>query len=201
LSDLETNFDESYEPSSGLFGEYFDANGEVTVEILPFLDITEEEQSTFMTSLKQQEEAIRKNKEKNRNVISVATIFKNLPHRNRSFLKRHRNSSLLYKTDSQLFDFLNSDLEMIEILNSDPYERLMIHSICKFYNLNSHSKNKNGKKLVLIKKKLKQDINENGLYYMESLSSFLESLYQKESEDDEDFSSDEEQDSDGLYNI
>jgi len=205
--DFDKDFDESYEPSAGIFGEYFDEHGEVTIEILPFLDITEEEQLIFINNMKQQEESIRKNRAKNRSVISVKTIFKNLPHRNRSFLRHHQGTSLLFKMDSQLFEFLNSEQETLEIMNSDSYERLMIHSICKFYNLNSHSKIKKGEKLVVIKKKLKNIKHESGVY-LESLSSFLESVSQKaefsEDSDNEDFSSNDEEEEedqthDGLY--
>jgi len=189
LSDLETNFDETYEPAAGLFGEYFNEFGELKEEMLPFIDITESEELLYLNSLKKQEETNKNNKEINRNVVSSSSSFKNIPRRNRSFLKRHHQTTLLYKIDSLLFDFLSSESDMIEIENSCSYERLMIHSICKFYNLASHSINKKGKKKVVIKKRQKSKLEQ---HHLESLSTFLESIAHSESEETDEESSEEE---------
>jgi len=182
-SDGDAEFDESYEPAFGYFGQVF-ANGELDQKILTILDITEEEQRLYLNfdgrkpSLKQKQDS-----------GNAVSCWKSLPRRNKNILKKFSDHILLTDIDNIIYEFVAFDNTLeVEVALNNSFQRLLLHSVCRFYNLVSYSINQNSSRVVIVKKRVDP-------YVSMSLSSFLCTNFPRKSyfddgDDVDDFSED-----------
>eukprot|EP01130_Rhizamoeba_saxonica_P004483 TRINITY_DN182_c0_g1_i2.p1 TRINITY_DN182_c0_g1~~TRINITY_DN182_c0_g1_i2.p1 ORF type:complete len:197 (-),score=42.98 TRINITY_DN182_c0_g1_i2:36-626(-) len=140
------SYDETYESKPGKFGELFEL-GIDQFEL--FLDITEEEQRLLLAEIEESEED--ELFTVNRSMFTPQEKWEDMRKNNRQILKKFTDSKTLQEIDTTLYQFLLSEEHSITFKYEDGMRRLLVHSLCEFYSLRSHSIDENGERVTIVR--------------------------------------------------
>jgi len=182
-SEYSDGWDEAYEPSYGSFALVLEEENKYLWE--PFIDVTEEQQKILLDFYEQDSESDRDSEEL-LEPLSPQEAFSRTRHCTRKTLRKHKDSRFLQELDETIFsfskndsfelpegrDYLQQDDESGELIFSlsHKFHRLLLHSLCEYYDLVSYSVDASEERQTIVYKR------ENTLSRQQSVTRFLKLL-------------------------
>eukprot|EP01129_Flabellula_baltica_P015574 TRINITY_DN798_c0_g1_i1.p1 TRINITY_DN798_c0_g1~~TRINITY_DN798_c0_g1_i1.p1 ORF type:complete len:166 (+),score=39.04 TRINITY_DN798_c0_g1_i1:470-967(+) len=163
------------EPSFGRFADIF-LDDECYSSIEPFIHVTEEQQSELLGW--NEFDDVSSDEDDDLNIFITPKRknefqqYDSLSPESKKLLKKCRESHILYEIDSALKKYVDSEKDCsLEFSFSDSFRRMLLHSVCEYYNLSSRSKDREEGRVTIVKKT--DDLYRSTLH----LTSVIEAIY------------------------
>jgi len=178
-TDCEDDWDSGCEPSYGLFALVLDDENKDFWD--PFVDITEDQQNILLEFYENgDDEESSQNEEdysESEELLSPDEAFSQIRSPTRRLLTKHRDSRLLQKIDEAIFgysngilsfegkDFIRHDEDEGSLIFSltEKFHRLLLHSLCEYYDLVSYSFGEEQDRQTVVYKRAKTPSREMSL--------------------------------------